>query len=65
MADLYTYDTGEVISQGLQGCCMCDQAMRAARETARVLNEPVVLDDDDGTWLVNPDGSREHFAWPS
>lgn len=51
------YDTnGEEICDGLQGSEVCDEAIKAAREIAAARNEPVVLYDDDGEWVVHPDG---------
>lgn len=57
MAAISTYTTSEHLSEGLQGCNTCDHALQTARRTAAQRNEPVVLDDDDGTWIVEPDGN--------
>lgn len=56
MAAIYNYQTGDFITQGLQGCTMCDEALQIARHEAATRNEPVVLEDDDGQWVVSPDG---------
>ena len=59
MAAIYHYQTGDVITEGLPGSEICDEAWRCALEMARERNEPVVLDDDDGCWVIHPDGARE------
>lgn len=50
---------GQYLSQGLQGRNACDAAIQAARRMAAERNEDVLLDDDDGEWIVHPDGSRD------
>ena len=57
MAAIYDYKTGNTITEGLQGCNTCDQAINMAIEMAAERGVPVVLEDDDGNWLVKPDGS--------
>ena len=64
MADIYDYETGDVITQGIQGSTICNAAIHWARNIAADRGEPVVLDDDDGSWLVQPDGSCQEFEWP-
>jgi hypothetical protein len=62
MAAIYDYETAYTLSDGLQGCNVCDEAIRAAQWTADDRGEDVVLEDDDGVWLVHPadgDGTRE------
>jgi len=61
MAALYDYETGEEITNGLQGCNVCDEAIQTAERAADERDEPVHLHDDDGEWLVYPriDGKRE------
>lgn len=56
MAAIYDATTGETITEGLQGCSRCDEALQTARRLAQERDEPVHLDDDDGEWLVHPDG---------
>ncbi len=56
MAAIYTLDS-ETITEGLQGCSVCDEALQIARRIAAERAETVVLDDDDGLWLVAPDGT--------
>ena len=56
MAAIYTLDS-ETITEGLQGCSQSDEALHAARRIAADRGETVVLDDEDGLWLVAPDGS--------
>lgn len=63
MATIYRAKNGEHLSEGLQGSSVCDEAMIAAVADAKHLGEDVILEDDDGTWLVSPDGSREEFEW--
>ncbi|MFM1991296.1 MAG: hypothetical protein RJA99_4253 [Pseudomonadota bacterium] len=64
MATIYTTD-GDYLSQGLQGSDVCDHAIQTARMWAEQRNEAVVLEDDDGVWLVQPDGSTSDYshAW--
>ena len=60
MATVYTVD-GDVITEGLQGCTMCDEAILAAEAAADRHGEPVILADDDGEWRVyrqRADGTR-------
>lgn len=59
MATVYDTDEGMALAEGLQGSSVCDQARRVAREYAADRGEAVVLDDDDGTWVVHPDGTIE------
>jgi len=58
MAEIYTIN-GEELAIGLQGCSVCDEARRHARAFAADRDEEVILDDDDGLWIIFPDGSRE------
>lgn len=58
MATIYSYTTGTTLTDGLQGRSVCDEAIRAAWRFAREGGEPVVI-EDDGTWIVQPDGTRE------
>jgi hypothetical protein len=55
MAKIYNQD-GYVLTEGLQGCTVCSEAIQVAQSMARDRNEPVILEDDDGTWLVPVDG---------
>jgi hypothetical protein len=62
MASIYDYETGNVLSEGLQGCTVCSEAMRAAQNWADRRGASVELCDDDGRWLVHAaseDGTRE------
>jgi len=61
MAGIYTMD-GNELCVGLQGCRLCDEAIQQAEAWADLLGTDVLLDDDDGEWIVHPraeDGSRE------
>lgn len=62
MAALYT-TFGEAITVGLQGSVVCDEAIQAAKALARDRGHDVVLDDDDGSYLVSPDGSVSPWEW--
>jgi hypothetical protein len=53
MAEIYTLDGG-LITEGLQGCTVCAEAIKLAKEIADDRGEPVRLYDDDGVWLVHP-----------
>jgi len=58
MADIYTMN-GEEITMGLQGSSVCDEAIQAAKATAKDREETVRLEDDGELWDVSPDGSVE------
>ena len=70
MASIYTTG-GDTLSDGLQGCNVCDEAIQSAQRQADQRGTEVVLDDDDGSWLVHPadeDGEREPadpYEWAS
>lgn len=57
MASIYDYHNGYTITEGLQGSSVCDEAITAARRIAADREEPVLLEDDDGEWIVHPDGT--------
>ena len=62
MAAIYDTQNGNLITDGLQGCTKCDEAIQAAKRIADDLGEDVPLVDDDGEWIVHPrrdDGTRE------
>lgn len=61
-AAIYDAETGDTITEGLQGCHVCDEAIQTARRIAAERDEPVHLTDDDGEWLVKPDGSRDKVS---
>lgn len=68
MATIYTYKSTDPIAEGLQGAFCCDEAIRAARTIAKESGAPVVLDDEDGVWLVQPNGDAtecDREAWES
>lgn len=50
---------GNTITGGLQGCIVCDDAVIAARSIAFRRRVCVLLVDDDGDWIVHPDGTIE------
>ena len=56
MATIYDMN-GELIVGGLQ-----DEAIQAAHDLAG--KAPVILEDDDGDWMVHPSGDVEEFVWP-
>ena len=58
MASIYS-GNGNTLTEGLQGCNVCDAAIQSALRLAKTLEEPVYLDDDDGEWTVHPDGDVE------
>lgn len=59
MAAIYNMLDGTAITQGLQGCSVCDEAIQAARRIAADRGEDVHLVDDDGEWIVHPDGTAD------
>ena len=56
MATIYDAETAVTITGGFQGCTVCDEAIQAAKRIAAEREEDVILDDDDGYWLVDSDG---------
>lgn len=58
-AALYCYETGDVIADGLQGSVMSDEAIQTAEHEAARRGTPVLLVDDDGEYVVYPDGHME------
>ena len=56
MAAIYDYQTADTLSDGLQGSKVCDEARRTAQKKAAELGKAVVLEDDDGCWLINTKG---------
>ena len=64
MAAIYDSAHFELITDGLQGCVTCDEAIKTAERIADRFGRDVILSDDDGDWLVHPigmfqDGKRE------
>jgi len=59
MASIYS-KMGETITAGLQGCKVCDEARKMAKREAIEMGETVYLEDDDGNWAVEPDGTRSN-----
>lgn len=57
MAAIYDTKDGDLITDGLQGSDRCDEALIATRKIAAERGEDVHLDDDDGEWIVSPDGT--------
>jgi len=57
MATIYTYETAETITDGLQGAMACDEAINTARSIASDRQEPVVLEDDGDIRVVMPGGT--------
>ena len=65
MAAIYDMDTGDTITDGLQGCNRCDEALDMARAIAAERGVSVHLSDDDGQWAVAPDGACTRLAEPA
>ena len=61
MASIYN-NSGETITLGLNGCNVSDETLQIARRQAAEREEAVILNDDDGEWVVNPDGSTQEFT---
>ncbi|KKM05265.1 hypothetical protein LCGC14_1755870 [marine sediment metagenome] len=52
------YDNQSItLADGLQGSDICDAAVQAAFRIAYERDEDIVLMDDDGVWIVHPDGT--------
>lgn len=62
MAAIYDTITGDTIADGLQGCDRCDEAIRAAIRIAAERNADVHLVDDDGDWIVHPNGLADRHT---
>lgn len=60
MATILSVMDGSLLSDGLQGCNVCDHAIQTAQRLADSRREDVHLIDDDGEWIVHPavDGRR-------
>ena len=61
MAAIYDIETGNTLTEGLQGCNACDEAIQHAKRFADEAGHSVQLSDDDGDWEVfpaGPDGKR-------
>ena len=56
MATIYDRD-GNLLTAGLQGCNVCDEAIIVAQRIANGMGEPVILEDDDGEWIIEPDAA--------
>ena len=56
MATIYRASDASIITDGLQGSNVCDEAIQAAQALAAADDEDVILEDDDGYWLISPDG---------
>lgn len=62
MAALYDLISGHTITAGVQGSNACDAAIRMAKSIAKDSRRTVMLDDDDGEWLVGPSGRVRRFT---
>ncbi len=68
MATIYDYETWKepcfddrfptTIVAGLPGSSVSDEAWTEAKTIAENRGDPVVLDDDDGMWVIYSDGLR-------
>ena len=61
MAAIYTMD-GYTITAAIEGCKVSDIAIRTAERQARERGEDVHLVDDDGEWIISPNGHAERYA---
>ena len=64
MAAVYDYETGQALAEGLRGCrsALTHEAIDAAERHADNQGKSVLLDDDDGRWLVHPQVHGERDA---
>lgn len=62
IATIYDFN-GNILSDGLQTSDVCDEAIRIAKEWATERDEPVYLDDSDGSWEIEPDGTITEWEW--
>lgn len=60
MATIYDAETGHTLEEGLQGSRseMHDEAW----QVAIIYDSHVILEDDDGVWAFDPDGSAHRIA---
>lgn len=58
MANIYDPIDGTALAEGMQGSNACDEAWQAACAMAAERGSDVELEDDDGEWLVHPNGTR-------
>lgn len=56
MAAIYDIETGNTLTEGLQGCKTCEEAIQHAKQFADESGRSVQLSDDDGDWEVFPAG---------
>jgi hypothetical protein len=62
MAAIYDYETAALITEGLQGSDVCDEAAWAAKRIAKDLGKAVILEDDDGLWIAGPRGGVRNMT---
>ncbi len=61
MAAIYDMETGNALTESLQGCNTCDEAIQHAKRFADEAGRSVQLHYDVGDWEVfpaGPDGKR-------
>jgi hypothetical protein len=56
MASIYDLNTGHTITVGVQGSSVSTEARNMARRIAKDRNRSVLLEDDNGDWIVGPRG---------
>jgi hypothetical protein len=59
MATMYDYDTGNVLMADMEGRNVSGFANDATRFWSFISGRILVLEDDDGKWIVHPDGKVE------
>ncbi len=62
MATLFDLLSGDTITEGVPGCNTCDEGIRMALRIAQDGRRTVILDDDDGEWLIGPRGRVRRFT---
>jgi hypothetical protein len=62
MAALYDLNSGHTITEGVQGSSVCNDALNMAKAIAKERRRTVILDDDDGEWLIGPSGRIRRFT---
>jgi len=60
MANIYSL-SGALVTGGLRGSTACDEAIDAALSIADDRGVPVLLEDDDGDWVVYPRRSADKY----
>ena len=62
MAKILDPRSGDILTDGLQGCNKCDEAILTAYRMADARGRTVLLMDDDGEWVVHPRKASDAYG---